>query len=142
MAASAGIQPRGYVQPRVLAILAALGYPTADLHSKSWRVFATSGAPVFHHLISLCDEESWPHEHCQAARSREVETPWRKPDVSLCRQALRGDCSAWPGRPTTDVWRIADPMAPHPPGALMDMILAETVRDLRERIETLIDNSP
>jgi arsenate reductase len=78
---SAGSHPRGKVHPSALEQLAGLGFPTADLHSKSWDVFAASGAPHMDFVFTVCDD------------------------------AAGEACPAWPGQPMTAHWGIADPAA-------------------------------
>ncbi len=53
-ACSAGSQPRGDVHPQSIALLAAKGYPTTRLRSKSWDEFRIPAAPVMDAVITLC----------------------------------------------------------------------------------------
>lgn len=76
---SAGSRPRGEVHPAATRLLAELGYPLADLRSKSWSEFAGEGAPEIDFIITVCDD------------------------------AAGETCPVWPGRPTTVHWGIPDP---------------------------------
>lgn len=78
---SAGSFPKGRVHPMALALLADLGLPTEGLRSKSWDEFAASGAPPIDFVITVCDN------------------------------AAGETCPAWPGRPVTLHWGMADPAA-------------------------------
>ena len=51
---SAGSHPAGRVHPQALALLAAKGYPTDALRSKSWDEFAAPGAPHMDMVITVC----------------------------------------------------------------------------------------
>jgi protein-tyrosine-phosphatase len=81
---SAGSRPAGRVHPQTLALLSAKGYPTAGLASKSWDLFADSGAPVMDAVITVCG-------------SAAAET-----------------CPYWPGAPVRAHWGIDDPAAAPP----------------------------
>jgi arsenate reductase len=65
----------------ILPRLASLGLPTANPHSKSWDVFAASGAPHVEFVFTVCDD------------------------------AAGEACPAWPGQPMTAHWGIPDPAA-------------------------------
>ena len=78
---SAGSHPTGKVNPFALELVAKLGYPTATLRSKAWDEFATPGAPLMDHIITVCD-----------SAAGEV-------------------CPIWPGQPTTAHWSFPDPAA-------------------------------
>lgn len=78
---SAGSHPKGFVHPRALATLESLGYETAQLHSKSWDVFAAPDAPRMDFVFTVCD------------------------------RAAGETCPVWPGTPMTAVWGIEDPAA-------------------------------
>jgi arsenate reductase len=76
---SAGSHPKGTVHPYALDQLASLGYPTANMHSKTWDVFAVAGAPTMDFVFTVCDD------------------------------AAGEACPVWPGQPITAHWGIPDP---------------------------------
>jgi arsenate reductase len=78
---SAGSLPKGKVNPHALALLERLGFPTSNLHSKSWDVFAAPGAPQLDFVFTVCDN------------------------------AANEVCPIWPGQPITAHWGIPDPAA-------------------------------
>jgi len=78
---SAGSHPKGQVHPYAVDLLASLGFPTADLHSKSWDVFAAAGTPHMDFVFTVCDD------------------------------AAGEACPAWPGQPMTAHWGQPDPAA-------------------------------
>ena len=78
---SAGSHPKGRVHPYALDQLASAGFPTTNMHSKSWDVFAAAGAPHMDFVFTVCDD------------------------------AAGETCPAWPGQPMTAHWGIADPAA-------------------------------
>jgi arsenate reductase (thioredoxin) len=77
----AGSQPRGAVNPRSLALLKRLLYPTEGLRSKSWDEFARPGAPRLDFVFTVCDN------------------------------AANEVCPVWPGQPMTAHWGVPDPAA-------------------------------
>ncbi|HTH98773.1 MAG TPA: arsenate reductase ArsC [Stellaceae bacterium] len=76
---SAGCHPKGEVDPMTLKVLAATGYPTADLRSKDWHKFEGAGAPAMDFVFTVCD------------------------------QAAVEAAPVWPGTPMTAHWGISDP---------------------------------
>lgn len=78
---SAGSQPKGRVHPYAIDQLNGMGYPTGDMHSKSWDVFAVAGAPHMDFVFTVCDD------------------------------AAGEACPVWPGQPMTAHWGIPDPAA-------------------------------
>ncbi|MBS0540335.1 MAG: arsenate reductase ArsC [Proteobacteria bacterium] len=78
---SAGSQPKGRVHPYALEQLEGMGYPAANMHSKSWDVFGVAGAPHMDFVFTVCDD------------------------------AAGEACPAWPGQPMTAHWGIPDPAA-------------------------------
>ena len=55
---SAGSSPRANQQPNPLGlqVLERAGIATQGLHSKSWEVFAATGAPHMDLIITVCDK--------------------------------------------------------------------------------------
>jgi len=78
---SAGSHPKGAVHPLALALLRDAGHGVEGLRSKSWEEFAAADAPQMDFVFTVCD-----------AAAGEV-------------------YPAWPGRPMTAHWGIADPAA-------------------------------
>lgn len=78
---SAGSNPAGQVHSQSLALLAEHGYPTKDLASKSWDIFANETAPQMNVVITVCDS------------------------------AASETCPYWPGAPVQAHWGIPDPAA-------------------------------
>lgn len=78
---SAGSSPKSSVNPMAISVLDELGYPTAELQSKSWDTFEADDAPVMDIVITVCDN------------------------------AAGEVCPIWPGHPVTAHWGIEDPSA-------------------------------
>lgn len=78
---SAGSKPIGKVHPDALALLAAKGFDTSRLRSKSWDEFAADNAPEMDLVITVC-----------ANAAGEV-------------------CPIWPGAPLRAHWGHPDPAA-------------------------------
>lgn len=78
---SAGSFPKSAVHPVALELLDRLGFPIADLRSKSWDEFAAPGAPEIDFIFTVCDN------------------------------AAGETCPIWPGHPMTAHWGIEDPAA-------------------------------
>jgi arsenate reductase (thioredoxin) len=78
---SAGSRPAGRVHPQTLRLLAAEGYPTDGLRSKSWDEFAAPGAPEMDAVITVCGS------------------------------AAGEACPIWPGAPLRAHWGVEDPAA-------------------------------
>src|SRR5476651_1059977 len=78
---SAGSQPKGQVHPYAIDQLTSMDYPAANMHSKSWDVFAAAGAPHMDFVFTVCDD------------------------------AAGETCPIWPGQPMTAHWGVPDPAA-------------------------------
>ena len=83
---SAGSHPKGIVHPMAIELLQGLGFPTAELRSKSWNEFAGTDAPPLDFVITVCDD------------------------------AAGETCPVWTGKPVTAHWGIEDPAAIDGPG--------------------------
>ena len=106
---SAGSQPVGRVNPRAISLLDKLGYPTAQLRSKSWSEFAGPGAPEFDFIVTVCDN------------------------------AAAETCPIWPGRPMRTHWGIPDPAAVTGTEAELAAAFADAYRMLKNRIDILVN---
>ena len=79
---SAGSTPSGQVHPQSLKLLTELGYPTENLSSQSWDVYAAEGAPQMDIVITVCDSAAnetcpyWPRTNDHAP----VQVHWGIPD--------------------------------------------------------------
>jgi arsenate reductase len=78
---SAGSHPTGRVNPFALELLTRNRLPVDDLRSKSWDVFAASGAPPLDFVFTVCDS------------------------------AAGETCPYWPGQPVSAHWGVEDPAA-------------------------------
>ncbi|MGB2670563.1 MAG: arsenate reductase ArsC [Candidatus Acidiferrum sp.] len=76
---SAGSHATGKVRPEALKQLELARLPTNDLRSKNWDEFAKPDAPKMNFVFTVCDN------------------------------AAKELCPAWPGQPVTAHWGIADP---------------------------------
>lgn len=81
VAYSAGSHPSGKIRPEALRQLALAHIPSSGLCSKSWDEFATSQAPRFDFVFTVCDN------------------------------AAKEVCPVWPGQPMTAHWSVPDPAA-------------------------------
>jgi arsenate reductase len=101
---SAGSQPKGTVNPFALKVLAADGYPTEELRSKSWAEFAAPDAPVMDFVFTVCDN------------------------------AAGETCPVWPGQPMTAHWGIEDPAAATGNDVMVERAFVTALRYLKNRI--------
>jgi len=80
---SAGSHPKGTVHPYAIDLLTRLGYPTADMHSKSWDVFAVAGAPTMDFVFTVCDDAAG--EACPVWPGQPINAHWGNPRSRGCR---------------------------------------------------------
>jgi arsenate reductase (thioredoxin) len=78
---SAGSHPTGRINSFAIEIIAATGYDTSQLRSKSWDEFAGDAAEKMDFTITVCDN------------------------------AAGETCPYWPGHPATAHWGYEDPAA-------------------------------
>jgi protein-tyrosine-phosphatase len=105
VAYSAGSDPKGEVNPRTLALLERLGFPTDGLRSKSWDEFARSRAPELDFVFTVCDN------------------------------AANEVCPIWPGQPMTAHWGVPDPAAVEGDAKKIEAAFREAFMTLQRRIE-------
>ena len=101
---SAGSQPKGSIDPTVLALLKKTNYPTEGLRSKSWEEFARPGAPELDFVFTVCDN------------------------------AAGEVCPVWPGQPMTAHWGVPDPAGFHGGEAEKAAFCGDVMRMLHNRI--------
>ena len=106
---SAGSHPTGRVDPRAIALLQRLNYPTGELRSKDWAEFAAEGAPVMDFVFTVCD------------------------------QAAGEVCPVWPGQPMSAHWGLPDPAAVTGNEGERRLAFAETLRMLNHRIGAFVN---
>ena len=102
---SAGSHPAGRVNPFALELLRRLDYPVAGLRSKSWDEFARTNSPRLDVIVTVCD------------------------------RAAAETCPAWPSRPATVHWSVADPAAVAGDDDTKRAAFLSAYRDLADRIE-------
>src|SRR5271156_1221239 len=101
---SAGIQPKGEINPFAIKVLESLDYPTDGLRSKSWQEFAVPDAPVMDFVFTVCDS------------------------------AAGESCPVWPGQPMTAHWGIEDPAAVEGTPVQREAAFVTAFKYLRNRI--------
>jgi arsenate reductase len=84
-----------------------MGVPTAGLRSKSWEEFARPGSPKMDFVFTVCDN------------------------------AAREPCPAWPAQPMTAHWGIDDPAAVKDSDERQRAAFRTTLNELESRIKTL-----
>ena len=109
VAHSAGSQPAGRVHPLALEKLRAIGYPTAQLRSKSWDEFATAAAPQMDFIITVCDN------------------------------AAGETCPLWPGQPISAHWGFPDPAAVQGSEAEQRAAFEQVFQRITQRVRLLLD---
>ena len=105
---SAGSQPKGVVNPLAVKVLTSFGYPTDNVSSKSWDVFAVPDAPVMDFIFTVCDN------------------------------AAGEACPFWPGHPMTAHWGIEDPAAVEGSDLEKERAFVEAFRLMRHRISAFV----
>ena len=101
---SAGSQPKGEVHPLALELLAAQGFPTAGLRSKSWDEFERPGAPKMDFIFTVCDN------------------------------AAAETCPVWPGHPMTAHWGLPDPAGVDGPIEVRRKAFRDTLIAMQSRL--------
>ena len=109
VAHSAGSQPAGRVHPLALEKLNAIGYPTAQLRSKSWDEFAATDAPQMDFIITVCDN------------------------------AAGETCPLWPGQPISAHWGFPDPAAVQGSAAEQRAAFEQVFQRITQRVRLLLD---
>lgn len=102
---SAGSQPKGQVLPETIRLLQGLDYDTSHFRSKSWNEFASSAAPKFDFVFTVCDN------------------------------AAAEACPVWPGQPMTAHWGVPDPAQAKGTEAEIALAFKDAYRMLNRRIE-------
>jgi arsenate reductase (thioredoxin) len=107
---SAGSKPTGTVNPFAIEqiTLAAPGYPTQDMRSKSWDEFAGTAAPQMDFIITVCGN------------------------------AAGEVCPLWPGRPATAHWGYEDPAAAEGSDDVKRAAFATVFGQIQRRIERFV----
>ena len=109
VAHSAGSQPAGRVHPLALEKLSAIGYPTAQLRSKSWDEFAAPDAPQMDFIITVCDN------------------------------AAGETCPLWPGQPISAHWGFPDPAAVQGSEAEQRAAFEQVFQRITQRVRLLLN---
>ena len=109
VAHSAGSQPAGRVHPLALEKLSAIGYPTAQLRSKSWDEFAATDAPQMDFIITVCDN------------------------------AAGETCPLWPGQPISAHWGFPDPAAVQGSEAEQRAAFEQVFQRITQRVRLLLN---
>lgn len=109
VAHSAGSQPAGRVHPLALEKLNAIGYPTAQLRSKSWDEFAAADAPQMDFIITVCDN------------------------------AAGETCPLWPGQPISAHWGFPDPAAVQGSAAEQRAAFEQVFQRITQRVRLLLN---
>jgi arsenate reductase len=104
---SAGSHPAGQVHPITLELLKKTGYPTTQLQSKGWELFARADAPVMDFVFTVCDK------------------------------AAGEVCPIWPGQPISAHWGFEDPVACTGSEAERRRIFEQVLRQITTRINLL-----
>lgn len=108
IAASAGSQPLGRVNPHALAVLKEMGLSTQGLRSKSWAEYERHDAPS----VDLV--------------------------ITLCHSAAREACPVWPGHPVRGHWGLPDPASVQGYEEELRAAFRQTRDEILARIEKLL----
>jgi arsenate reductase len=106
---SAGSIPKGLVNPYALKVLDSFNYPTDNLLSKSWKIYAAPNAPEMDFVLTVCDG------------------------------AAGEACPLWPGQPITAHWGIEDPAAVEGSDIDKERAFVTAFRYLRNRVSLLVN---
>jgi len=101
---SAGSEPAGYVHPLVLQMLRNAHFDVSNARSKPRDEFAQPDAPNLDFVFTVCDN------------------------------AAKEVCPAWPGQPMTAHWGLPDPAKAEGNEAEKAAAFADTMRMLNQRI--------
>ena len=108
VAFSAGSHPAGKVHPAALRQLEAAHVPALDLRSKSWEEFERPGVPPLHFVFTVCDN------------------------------AAKEVCPAWPGQPVSAHWGLPDPAAVRGTQAEVERAFRDAFFTLERRISLFL----
>jgi len=89
--------------------LNAIGYPTAQLRSKSWDEFAAADAPQMDFIITVCDN------------------------------AAGETCPLWPGQPISAHWGFPDPAAVQGSAAEQRAAFEQVFQRITQRVRLLLN---
>lgn len=106
---SAGSFPAGRVNPFAIEQVAATGYATANLRSKSWDEFAQPDSPAMDFIVTVCDN------------------------------AAGEACPVWPGRPISAHWGFEDPAALEGPDEAKRAAFQKVFRQIMGRVKLFIN---
>lgn len=102
---SAGSHPTGTVHPLAIEQIGRLGFPTDDLHSKSWDEFGAADAPHMDFVITVCDK------------------------------AAGEVCRRWPGHPISAHWSFEDPSGLQGDEQAQRQLFARVSREIKNRLD-------
>jgi arsenate reductase len=106
---SAGSHPNGVVNPFAVERVAAIGYDTTALRSKSWDEFAKEDAPKMDFVITVCDN------------------------------AAGEVCPMWPGQPITAHWGFEDPAAVTGEDAIKRRAFDKIFHQIMNRVQLFVN---
>lgn len=106
---SAGSHPNGVVNPFAVERVAAIGYDTTALRSKSWDEFAKEDAPKMDFVITVCDN------------------------------AAGEVCPIWPGQPITAHWGFEDPAAVTGEDAIKRRAFDKIFHQIMNRVQLFVN---